>query len=51
MSKQTEELCTALRDAVYFIKKGEVEKGVKILVVLIKKFSPAAPGDNDPQPR
>jgi hypothetical protein len=51
MSKQTEELCTAIRDTIYFIKKGDVEKGVNILIALLKKFSPAAPGDNDPQPR
>jgi hypothetical protein len=50
MSKQTAELCVALKDAIYFIKKGEPDKAINILTAIIKRFAPKVQ-DNDPMPQ
>lgn len=38
-------LIRELNDVIYFIKKGEVDKALKILDSMIKRYAPKSEGD------
>lgn len=40
MAKQNVPITVELKDVVYFIRKGEVDKAIQILEAMIKKYSP-----------
>lgn len=33
-------LCQEIRDVMYFVKKGEVDKAMKILSTMLKRYGP-----------
>ena len=45
MSKLPEILCQEIRDVLYFLQKNELEKAVKILKTMLKRYGPK---ENDP---